>query len=175
MSKKLKTLLGISTLVFLLSLGAFGYIFFVTEQNISKIAELSRGVRDQDMRSRQAQKLVAILGHTTETQDALKEFVVGESDIVKVIETIESIGTRAGVTVTISSLTADDTGVLGKVKGRVETRGSWNSTLTYMNAIEQLPYKITTSNISLRRDQTTEKGKAPMWNMTFSIELLKTK
>ncbi len=175
MSKKLKTLLGISTLVFLLSLGAFGYTFVVTEKNISKIAELSRGVHDQDMRSRQAQKLVTILSHTTETQDALKEFVVGESDIVKVIETIESIGTRTGVTVTISSLTADDTGVLGKVKGRVETRGSWNSTLTYMNAIEQLPYKITTSNISLRRDQATEKGKAPMWNMTFSIELLKTK
>lgn len=175
MSKKLKTLLGIATLLFLGSALGFGLVFLKTESHIKKIAELSVGVRDQDMRSLQAQKLVTLLKHTTETQNALKAFIVTESSTVEVIETLESLGTRTGVSVNISSLSADDTGVLGRVRGRVETRGNWSSVLTYMNAVEALPYKISISNISLKRDPSTEKGKAPTWGMTFSIELLKIK
>ncbi len=175
MSKRLKTLLGIATLLFFGSVLGFVFVFLKTETYIEKIAELSVGVRDQDIRSTQAQKLVSILKHTTDTQNALKAFIVTESSIVEVIEKLESLGTRTGVSVNISSLSADDTGVLGRVRGRVETRGTWSSVLTYMNAIESLPYKISISNISLKRDPSTEKGKVPTWGMTFSIELLKIK
>lgn len=175
MSKKLKTLLGIACVLCIASITVLSFVFFQTGKHISKIAELSVGVRDQDMRSLQAQKLVTLLKHTSETQEALKTFIVTESTVVDVIETLESLGARTGVSVNISSLSSDETGVLGRVRGRVETRGTWSAVLTYMRAVESLPYKISISNISLRRDPSGEKGKLPTWGMTFSIELLKIK
>lgn len=175
MSKKLKTLLGISALFFIGSALCFVLIFTQTEKYVTKITDLSVGVRDQDIRSTQAQKLVTLLKHTTEIQNELKAFIVTESSTVEVIEKLESLGARTGVSVNISSLSADDTGVLGRVRGRVETRGTWSSVLTYMNAVEGLPYRISISNISLKRDPSAEIGKTPTWGMTFSIELLKIK
>lgn len=177
---RLHTSLIISAIIFVGGLALWGGLYIMTERNIDRITDLSEKVTEQNSRGAQAQRMVTVVKQVQEVQEVFREHLVSEADIVPVIEIIEDLAKEAGASATILGLTTDETatspvGSLSKVRGKVEAQGTWTQLLTYMTALEDLPYRIIISGVSLRRNETVVKGKPAQWNMSFTMEILKIK
>ena len=180
MNAKLKTLLiSISTLL-VVGIAVLITSVFLIYKNQAAIHESNQKIHEEENRTTQAKKVSAALERSSVPVKLLKSFLVPDGEIVEVVKTLEGVGTKTGVDVTISALSAEDSstlpiGSINKIKARIDGKGTWGSVLKFLTLLESLPHKIFISNISIRRVEDVESGKAPTWNISLQVEILKIK
>lgn len=180
MHAKLKTLLIVVIVLLIAGVVVMGTILFLISKNEMISNENQKLVYQEEERTNQAKKVVSLLERTKEAKDLLMSNLLPDSDIVRAIDTIEKTATRAGVSVEMSALTADDStslpvGTINKVKTRIDAKGTWNNLLVFTTLLESLPYKINIASVNIRQNKDNEKAAMPVWNMAIQIEILKIK
>lgn len=178
--KKLQTFLIIISALSVVGISLLIFILISIHNNRQAAAELAKKIEEQNLQTNQAENILSLLERTKESQAFLNSYFISDGDIVKAIETIENTGDKADFPVTISGLSADDSsnlpiGTINKVKARLDGKGSWKGALTFLSALEALPYKMSLSNISLKREGSGDKTSSPLWTVSLQIELLKIK
>ncbi len=180
MNTKLKTLLISVSVLLLISVITLFVLLFLTKKNKAATIVSVQEIQQEEIRAAQAQKISNVLDRVKEPVATLKSYLVPDSEIADVAETIERLGARAKVDVSISSLAADDStnlpvGSINKIKARIDGRGEWKNILAFITLLESMPRKTALYNVSIRRVEGAEKAKIPMWNLSLQIEILKIK
>ncbi len=160
-------------LVLLLSLGAVGvYGFF-----LSRIAEINRSIsatsNELERESLQEERLNSARGLLKETQakrEKLDAFFVASDGVVGFIESVESLGNRAGVAIEITgvSIEALPTPRRGSELLRLSVRaeGDFKSVFYFLTLIESLPAPLEFERVSLE-------GSEGAWKGVFSFSVVK--
>lgn len=180
MNARLKTLFITIVALLLVSVVLLSSELFWIYKNKTAIHENILNVQNAENKNAQAKRVSTILQQSDEPVFILRSYLVPEADIVGVVEMMEKIGEKTGVSIAISSLSADDStglpvGTVNKIKARIDGKGEWNDILVFLTLLESMPHKVALSNISLRRIEGTEKGKLPQWNISLQVEILKIK
>lgn len=180
MNSKFKILITLISAIFLSSVVVSVFIYIQTSKNITETSQNIKEIKEQESRDSQAKSLESLVERTEDTVDTLKKYLLPDSDIVHLVEVLESLGRETKTSVNITALEAEDSssldyGAINKVKAHIEVSGSWDGVLAFMTFVESLPYKSTISNVTLRKSEISEKQKNSNWGLSFNIDILKIK
>ncbi len=111
-----------------------------------------------------------IIKETKEGDTKLDNYFINEDKVVVFIETIESVGDTAGISVTLSGLRSDSKNTLSFSVG---AEGSFRNLMHFLALMEYLPLPIDTEKAFLSKQGSSEDPLAPSgeWAGSFSFKL----
>lgn len=160
------------TLLFALGTwGAYGVMSYKAHETITRIHLLKE---ESDILSRQndmAYKAEHVFDQVRDTRSVLLEYIVrGDDGILRLIDTIENMGTSAGVEAELDDIDKvretqkeEDISFLDV---RVSTTGTWEDSITYGILLETYPWNIVLTDINLQFHAETG-----LWNGEYSFRL----
>jgi Tfp pilus assembly protein PilO len=90
---------------------------------------------------------------------------------ISFIEQIETLGKNSGLVLKTNSISsAVDTDTAKIFQMQIETTGSWNNTMYFLNQLENLPYNIYVRGLSLSK-QSGVNEKNSLWSAKFDISV----
>lgn len=110
-----------------------------------------------------------ILQSTKEGDALLGDYVVLADGVVSFIETVESLGKMAGVSLTLSALRDERNTLIFSV----QTKGSFRNNMYFMTLMENLPFLLETTHSSLTKQSENKDGSrlVGVWSGVHTFEL----
>lgn len=107
---------------------------------------------------------------------AISRHIVSKTDFVTFIENIEAQARSQNIVIEIRSVdvekrSEDEADDKELMRLQIETRGSWSSTMKFLNHLEYLPYQITVHEVSFSTGSKEEGGKVGPTEWQGRIEL----
>lgn len=184
--KKNKILIFIYSFAAILSLSLFG---FLVNHIFSKEAELTvlrQNVADLRSKKEELGNIAKNLGATLEDYELLRKLFVEAEGSVDFIESIEKTAKSAGLRFEVASVEAEDTeelGALGKdfLVLSINTVGNFKSNMQFIKLLENMPYKVTLSDIMLSkaRENSQKIGEIEIkpgeWTMKLKVKVIRQK
>jgi len=158
-------MVGINVIAILL----YGALFYVVEKERSGGQEVLARVEEALLVREEAQSLKHLMVDTQSARDQLDSYFVNSEDVVSFIEEMESLGSRAGVSLDLSSVSVDKEA--NSLFLQFNTRGSWGQTAYFLALLETFPRKIRTERISLNKANAAEEESGLVWQGSFTIVL----
>lgn len=183
MKISLKTLL-ISSIVFALIAVAFAiFLSILIDRGLENVAKIDQDIANEEVQKKNVESVEKVLEKTKESRDELATYILQDANIVSIVETIEKLGEKNSLAVTITGLEAEDSfeakaGTINNVKMHVDAKGNWSNLLTFMILVENIPYKSTIDSVILRKstlESSVSDKSLPGWSLGFNIKLLKIK
>lgn len=156
----------------------YGYMYYSVGRSLERVLVARGEVKKEQLYKDQGDTLVTLHEATVDDRAKLSTFFVSDSDKVLFIENIESLGSRIGSEVSISSILADDlatspVGKRGHINMHVDVQGTWSSVMSTLVSAEDLPYKVTISNVRLDTSGIPDsKNKKQMWRLSFILDAI---
>lgn len=154
------------------SLVFMGYVFIY--KNTIKQAEYyinaTKEVESQNNKKQYEKKLLGIFDISVNKRQKIESLLVHEDKVVNFIEEVETVGVNSKTALELSSIENSD----GKIKAKVEVKGSWANVITALMLLENLPFGSSIGNIALMVGDTTT-VKNPLWGLSLDIEALTIK
>ncbi len=132
--------------------------------------------RNEEARREQIGSLDNSVKAVADDEAQLGTHFIQSSDIVPFLNAIEQLGPEVGATASVSSVNTTD-GASELLVG-VETTGSFDSIYKFLTLLENSPYELDFTSVDIEtqpvqsisaKDNTIQ---APVWNATFTVELL---
>ena len=151
--------LAIAAIIFCISTAGYVFIYYQINLQITQTASAEQLVQDQQRFTEQQQHIVASLTATAQDRASIDSFILSTDQTLPFIDVVEGLSSVAGAQVTITSISAD----ASNVHAHISIRGPWTNTLRAMHLVENLPYSISISSISL-----TLQGNS-LWDEEFDM------
>lgn len=184
-----KSLKRILIILLLICFAVFALIYLairdirLKNENISSISQELLTKTDKQEYLLTTERLIENISSDLKKVDS---YIVARDGDVGFIEELESLARENGLTISIDSLSVEDSKDLEAsgvttLKIRAKTKGRWSGTYTLLSQLESLPYRISVNNFSAV--DTTDipvGGKRPTtpssnWQSSFEIQVLKYK
>ena len=158
----------------------FGYIFIYkqTIRQADHYVTSNSELVAENKRKQNEQELIKVYNSTKDTRLTLTKLFVREDKIVDFIEMIEKVSTDSGSNTELVSITNSD----GKVKAKINSKGTWSHVMKSLVLIENLPISMSLSNVTLNTVSSVEnaedkKGikKAQNWELSLDVEAVTIK
>lgn len=168
-----KTLI-ITALIMLALLG--GDAFFL--RIINKKAEDTRAIlaasEKEDADKEKSALLEKALEDTSTSRGKIDSYFVKKGDAVSFIERLETTAKRAGLQITLSSVSVPEKTASFRIE--MSTVGSFEDTLYFLSLLQTLPHKIHLEKVGVRRKSSLEDaaGEPPVvlvWDGSFTLTL----
>jgi hypothetical protein len=171
----------------LLSLVSFSFFvayYFVYRDIREKNEHISSLSQELELETSRQEYLVSTqrtVESLTPDIDAVSGSIVASDGDVSFIESLESVAKGSGLSISIDSLSIDDTAVasdsITALDVRAKMQGSWAGTYGFLAQLESLPWKVQIVRFDFRGDpgDGSVKGAAPVWSTAFEIRVLKYK
>lgn len=162
-----------TSLTFLIcACAAYAYAYYsIQSLNGELVASHAKVATERAYRS-QGEDIAGIYQSTAADRARIGTFFTTEGATVDFIESLESLGSQAGSSVTISSLESvaakDSTPALLRV--HVDAQGSWNAAIKTLKLAEALPYKTTVSRVRMDTSGSTDPKSRREWKVSFTLE-----
>jgi len=119
------------------------------------------------------QGLSQVFQSTTAARARLHSLFIPSDAAVQIIEALEGIGAETGATVDLSSISADNldaepSGTIGSIDAQISADGSWASVMRSLKLVEDLPYPVTVSDVSLSSGGAASKRE---WKVSFKVKV----
>lgn len=124
-------------------------------------------------RSVYAQRVHTILAETVEERAVIDAFA--RLDVVAAVELLESAGSAAGVSVTVTGTNSDVGGMASEVESlspldfTIRASGSYAALAHAVELYEHLPVALQIDQLDIERDQGIKNGR--MWNLTLRVRM----
>lgn len=92
----------------------------------------------------------------------INDYFIAGGSTIKLLETIESLGQKAGVKLAMGQAGENVT----ELKLNLSTEGSYSSTLKFLQSLETLPYAAKVDRLELRKGEK-------LWQSVFILRILK--
>lgn len=135
--------------------GLFIYIFGIYSviYKIDAIESLLDESKTLILREEKGRVLKNVLEENQESIETLRKYFIVEGDEVVFIETIEEVGRQAGISYEIASIVPakgkNESIVKEDVRVRVNTKGSWERIMNFINLVERMPFGAIVERVSL--------------------------
>jgi Flp pilus assembly protein TadG len=107
----------------------------------------------------------------------LPTYLVSEEDAVPFINAVEAVGPASGAKLSLSSLSSgtDPASSSPVVSLSVSLRGTWQTVMSGVELLENLPYAESVQDLRLSSDGTgTATSTAPVWTADLQLSVLST-
>jgi len=164
------TVLILVFIVFAVTTGSF-FLFFKMSSGKKTIIDLRKTILQIKKKNEGEKLLVDMFGRLKKEKDVIDAVFLKESDLIRLIKSMESIGDNSGVTLKISSI-LPSVGEELKPKMSFVAKGSFEQIFKYMYLLENIPYLVTINKVSLQstREEKSKKENYD-WQILFSIQL----
>lgn len=155
----------------------YGYMHHRINVSLSRAIEGKRTAVEKSLSAQMQGNVAALYVESAADRVKLREFFVPEDSTIAFIESVEKLGSSSGSDVQLSGIEAIASGdsASGRLRVRVEARGSWASVLKTVMLAESLPYGVSISDVRVDAAQSSTGKGAPGWKATFVIEALMTR
>jgi hypothetical protein len=132
----------------------YGFLFLAVKSKNEKISAFLNEA-DADLKKDETLRSIKITLEDYEEEVAkLDTYFISHEGTSEFIESLESLGEKAGVALTIASVALEqDTRVKNDFKEvlriRMETSGSWANTFTFLSIIENMPMSVRVENAAV--------------------------
>lgn len=131
-------------------------------------------------------KTKLILNENSESISKLDEYFVKRDEVPKFIENIENLARNIGVDlnvayVSVEAETRNKDDFKELLKMRVEVIGSWDSVMTFVSALENLPFRVLIQSVAVTSDKSQEElffensSSPSSWKGNIEFSVLKIK
>ena len=158
-------------------------------ENISLLLERSR-LEEKNVAA--IRSIETVVNDSNSDIDKLNSYFIGKDGTVAFIESIESLGRKNAVAVSIDSVDVAGNSTLNSstkgekkligpstelLKLKISAAGNWQDIFHFLSSLENMPFKLTISEAdlaSVSQTISTEKRETTTgWSGRFSIEILK--
>ena len=172
------------------------YFMFVNIKGLNEnISLLLQQSKLEEKKAAAIHSIEIVVNDSNSDIDKLNSYFIDKDGAAAFIESIESLGRKNGVAVSIDSVDIAGNGAATPptqkqnkaggsntelLKLTISARGSWQKVFHFLSLLENMPFKLAISEANLTAVSSeavsTEKGAAvTSWNGKFSIEVLKLK
>lgn len=167
----------------LIIVGVFVTFYFVVNgiknknQNIAKLQNERAGHLND---GRYLESMKNIVNQFSSSISQIESSIVSKDGDVAIIETIEQIGQKNNLELSVDSISEEDlpstkdSGIT-TLKISARTSGSWKSIYNFVSELEALPYKVKIQRLSFSTSVDNTKSTERKWQNVFEIKLLKYK
>lgn len=171
-----KKVLVITIILNILIWGAFNYIFLKIRSENQKNSILLNEATNNIKKEESLRSTKASLNENKSPISKLDSYFVASDGVVDFIESLETLGRRWGVVISIDSVSVEADSKNKNdfkeiLKMNVKTAGLWKNNMNFISSLENFSYKIDINQVSLSRDG--EGG--GNWRGNFNIRILKLK
>jgi hypothetical protein len=130
-------------------------------------------VAAEEQNATSEQGLSQIYQSTVDARARLHTLFIPTDAAVQIIEALEGIGAKTGAAVELSAISADnldaaEAGTIGKIDAHITANGSWASVMRSLKLVEDLPYPVSVSNVTLASGGPTSKRE---WEVSFEVKV----
>jgi Tfp pilus assembly protein PilO len=159
-AKNTLTILIVVSLIALTLALVLGYgIYDIRSKNqkTSELLQQADKIANEDV---EFQSIRSVLGSIQEDIEEFDKYTLTEARVVPMVEKIETVGRKLGLETNTTSIsvakpegTASSTEGVKKIKIVVETKGEKTPTMTFLGALESLPYRIMIDESSVIQEE----------------------
>lgn len=170
----LKIHIFLSAVFFILSAIFLFFLFTTTNANKEKTQITEQQWQAENSRRDKIKTLDSFIQATKNERAQLETHFAYSSNIVPFLNTVDRLGSDAGVKVEISSVdvSKDYNGLFIQIKAS----GSFDSLYRFLMLLENSPYELELVSLELGREASLEANNAniknPKWNASFRVKLL---
>ncbi len=158
------------------SISAYYLLYRKTVAQAGNYSDTMAEVNSEDDRKKQEKELIKIYESSKEDRAKVASYTLRDDKVVDFIESMEKIGGYAGVAFELVSVSSDK----GNIRAGVSAKGSWANTMKALILLENAPFNVSLSNLSLTTSGELEtdasaKSKTPgsnTWLLGLDIEVL---
>ena len=181
------TLLISAVILLILTSFAYWYIYKATISNVQESITIEQELNNSEQNISQEAKLLELSSSTSKRRAIVSSYFVTEDKILDFIKSIENVATDSDADVTLSSVSFDNlsdkgVGIVGRARVHVAVHGDWTSVNKALSLIENLPYSISISSITLNsgavESVSTDKvvvSKKNLWSLSMDVTALTIK
>ncbi len=180
-------LIGLITLG--ISATGYWYVYKTTVSQAQKHSFLVKEIENNELNNKEEIKLLQLSSSTMERRAMLSSYFISDDKILDFIKSIENVEKDSSTEVTLSGIDAGNqidsaNKSTGHVKVHVLVKGDWVNVNKALSLIENLPYSIYISNVSLRSlavdvttidKKSTTVTKKSIWEMALDVSALTMK
>lgn len=143
---------AISVAVFVICLYLFMYVQI--HSLVARSLAVADVVSSRKFDRAHASEVKRVFDATASERASIKSLYVPSDNLIQFIESMESISSSTGASVSVASIQADDlgtadAGTIGTIQARVEARGSWTAVMKSLALIENGPYIVAIDSAKL--------------------------
>ncbi|MEN9523973.1 MAG: hypothetical protein RL536_42 [Candidatus Parcubacteria bacterium] len=168
--------IAISVTVFVY--GLYGFMYHSVNNSLEHALAAKEDVKKEQMNKDQGKSLMEAYEMTVKDRAELPKFFVPDSQKVKFIEMLESLGNSTGAKVSISSISADDlaagaTESEGHIMAHMDVEGTWSAIMRTLIYAENLQYKSSVSMVKISAGGSSDaKDPKSVWHLSFVLDTL---
>ena len=178
----------ISIVLGIVAIGAVcSYIFLILRirSKVGELSALEAQAQGEQVYASDNHALNELVADTASDINSLSTHFLSSDGTVAFIESVEASAKSKGLNVVVSSITSSDAGTEGfsLVNVTLSTSGSWSATYAFLKSLENMPYQINVTSVSLNQDSgplEAGQAKAPasnssIWSGAFAFTVLQQK
>lgn len=170
-----KGLLTISVCAVSVVYALYMYVYMSVDRSISDAIAINNVLHSEQIDASQEEGITAIYEATHADRARMAQLFVSDTATIDFIEMLESLGTKGGSVVTLSSIEADpiisDTvNIPRSIRIRIEARGSWSSVLKTIMLAETIPFRSSVNMVRIDSSTNSSRDARREWRATFELE-----
>ncbi len=168
----LMILVGVSLVALVVSSATYIWLFIKVNDTIREAAIVSESAQLLSAQNAYTQTIRKIVRDTSDDRDKINSYFITDEKLVSFLENIENLGTRAGVSLEVQSVSVGDTidkdGLVSQLRLSLESEGTIKEVYYILSLLEAYPKAL-----SVRRVQMNQRSDTLAWVGTFDIEVIK--
>jgi len=172
-------------MILLMCLGVWLILIMRVANSNGHIRTLRSTFQEELIKEQQFTSLENLIRNTALERESLGRVLVAKDDVASVIESVESLGNKTGLRLTVELVgvenipdTKNDTRELLTLS--LQTAGTWNGTMYFLSLIEGMPYKVSVTSmdfekVTLPEGEATKKILKGEWKGTIRVVMVKEK
>ncbi len=165
-------LVGVSLVALAISSATYMWLFIKVNDTIREVAIVSESAQLLSAQNAYTQTIRKIVRDTSSERDKINSYFVTDEGLVSFLENIEGLGTRAGVSLEVQSVSVGDSidkdGLVSQLRLSLESEGTIKEIYYILSLLEAYPKAL-----SVRRVQMNQRSDTLAWVGTFDIEVIK--
>ena len=166
-------------MIIFLAAASWFYMFSKIYSEKKSILELKKIILQNDKKNNEEKSLVRLLDGIKNEKGLIESVFLKETDLIRLIKGLESIGESSGVLLKISSISTEKNAT-AKPTLSFSVKGTFEQLFQYLYFLENLPYLIRIDKVSFQNEEDGKKSATgndkksnltPLWQALFSIQL----
>ena len=172
-------LITLAIVVTLFVMSLYFYMSYSLGNMTLAVVETRGKVASLQTKNDMSEKLKKLDTDSSDDWKKLNMVFVQTDNVVPFIETLESLGTSVGSEVTVTAIdnvppVKGGLATNGYVNAKVSARGSWASVIKTLMLAENIPYKVSISNVRVAQYSDATDKTSAVWGVIFDISAVKT-
>ena len=151
-------------------LAGYYFLFKDIERQTKEAGSLTDTIDLGESKNSRLSSLRAVVKDTETKRQQISGYLLPTESQIQFIENIENLAKKSGLEVKTNNIANADSGVenVKYFKIQIQTQGSWNNVMYFLNQLENMPYDIRVSSFSNNKDAKS------LWTANFDISVTET-